>query len=201
MIKSEDGKAGGIIADLTSVSDIKNLAMEVKKIFGRVDVLINCVGFFLKVADLVDAEESDMDLIIDGNLKSAYRCCKYFLPMMIKQKSGLIINIGSQSGKLPQPGASIYAAAKSGLISFTKSLELEVKKFGIKVVVVNPGSTDSPFHDSRVKKLDSELLSKFLRPDDIAKTCLFIAEQSENALFKEIDLVPLSESIEVTFNE
>jgi len=199
IIQSAGGDASGIKADLIRVEDIRRLAAEVKDIFGRVDVLINSVGFFLKVAELVDAEESDMDLIIDGNLKSAYRCCKYILPIMMEQKSGLIINIGSQSGKLPQPGASIYAAAKAGLINFTKSLELEVKRYGIKVVVINPGSTDSPFHDKREKKLDRELLLKFLRPADIAKTCLFIAQQSENSLFKEIDLVPLSESIEVTF--
>jgi len=198
-IKARGGKAAGITADLLQVEDIKRLAHEVKRIYGRVDVLMNFVGFFVKVADLIDSEEKDMDLVIDGNLKSSYRCCKYLLPMMIEQGSGLIINIGSQSGKLPQPGACIYGAAKAGLISFTKSLELEVKKYGIKVVVINPGSTDSPFHDKREKKLDKSLLAKFLRPVDIAKTCLFIAGQSENTLFKEIDLIPLSESIEVTF--
>ena len=198
MIKDKDGDAYGIIADVTKIDAIKRLATVVERKSGRVDVLINFVGFLGKIASIVDVSEKDMDYIIDGNLKSTYRCCKYFLPMMIKRKSGIIINISSQSGKLPQPNASIYAAAKAGVISFSKSLELEVKPYGIKVVLINPGSTSSPFHDKREEKykLSKELMDKFLKPIDFAYACLFVVEQSKNCVIREMDVVPMCESVE-----
>ena len=140
-----------------------------------------------------------MDLILDVNFKGTYRCCKYLIPLMVKHQNSVIINIGSQSGKLPQPTASIYAAAKAAVINFTKSLELELKSDGIKVVVVNPGGTNTPFHDKRKTKLDKTFLEKLLNPNDISRACFFIAKQPENCIIKEMDVLPVPEKIEVTF--
>ena len=136
---------------------------------------------------------------MDVNLKSTYRTCKYLLPLMVENKRGLIINIGSKAGKLAHGVAGgIYAAAKWGVNGFSKSLDLELRrKYNIKVCVINPGTTNTPFHDRRGKRLDSSLLEKFLDPKDIARACLFIAEQSDKCVIEEIDLVPSLETVEV----
>lgn len=196
IIKKESGQAVGIIADITKVDDIKNLAKEVGEKFKKVDVLINCAGL-VRVKDLVDYSEDEMDLMIDVNLKGTYRCCKYLLPLMIKNKSGVIINISSKAGKLPQAGAVLYHTSKWGVVGFTKSLGLEVRKYGIKAVVINPGATKTDFYKNL--GLDEELLNKFLNPTDIARVCLFVAGQSANCFIEEIDMIPMTETLEINF--
>lgn len=196
IIKKSGGKAFGIPVDITKVDDIKNLAKTVEEEFNRVDVLINCAGL-VRVKNLIDYSEDEMDLMIDVNLKGVYRCCKYFLPVMIKRKSGVIINISSKAGKLPQAGAVLYHTSKWGVVGFTKSLGLEVRKYGIKAVVINPGATKTDFYKNL--GLDNELLDSFLQPDDIAKACFFVAEQSLNCFVEEIDMIPMTETLEINF--
>jgi len=196
MIKKDGRSAYGVIADITKVGDIKNLAKEVEKNSKKLDVLVNCAGVLGGIHNLVDFSEEDMDFILDVNLKGTYRCCKYLLPLMIKQKKGIIINISSQSGKIGQATVSIYAAAKWGVIGLTKSLDLEVRKHNIKVVVINPGSTRTAFYNHGDTRFEESFLNKFLKPTDIAKACLFVAEQSDNCIIKELDMIPMSETLE-----
>lgn len=198
-IIQKGGKAFAIPADITKVDDINNLVEEIRKKFNRIDILINFAGLLGGIKELVDFNEKEMDLILDVNLKGTYRCCKYFLPLMIERKSGIIINISSQSGKISSPYISIYNAAKWGVIGFSKSLELEVKKYGIKVAVINPGGTHTEFRyscgDSR---FDTNFMEKnFLKPIDIARICLFIVEQPEHCLIKELDVIPMTEIVQV----
>ena len=192
-IKKDGGKAYGILADITKVSDIKNLANEINKRFGKINVLINCAGVIVGIHELVDYKEEDMDLILDVNLKGTYRCCKYLLPLIVRHSNSIIINISSQSGKYPEPRASIYAATKAAIINFTESLGVELIKDGIKVAVINPGMVDTPIHNQKEEKYDKKFSAKFLNPIDVAKACFFVVEQSENCLVKELDIIPMSQ--------
>jgi len=196
LIKKEGKEAYSIISDLINVNDIEKLAKEVEKKFEKVDILINCAGALGKVNNLIKATEEAMDFIIDINLKGVYRCCKYFLPLMIKQKRGLIINIASRAGKTPMPTAPIYTAAKWGVLGFTKSLNLALREYGIKVSSVNPASTNTNFW-GKVNEDSKEYYNKLLDPIDIARACLFLAKQSKKCIVSEIDLIPMSEVDEI----
>jgi len=196
MIEKNGGEAYSIAADLREVEDIKKMAQQIKDTTGKIDVLINCAGVLGGVKDLVDFSEEEMDLILDVDLKAVYRCCKYLLPLIVKNKNSTIINISSQSGKMGQAGVTIYCAAKWGVIGFTKALELEVKKDGIKVVVINPGSTNTNFY-GKDARFESDFLKKFLKPEDIARACLFVAEQPDNSIIYELNITNVSESFEV----
>jgi len=196
-IKENGGKAYGIPADLTKKDDIKKLAAAVEERSKMINVLVNAAGLLGGFDNLVDFDEKALDIILDVNLKGTYLCCKYLVPLMERHNNSIIINISSQSGKIGQAGVAVYAAAKWGVIGFTKSLDLELRKDGIKVAVINPGSTRSPFHDKRDVKLPKELLEKFLDPSDIARACLYMAEQPDKCFVRELDLIPMAETMEV----
>ena len=196
-IQESGGESYGITADITKIDDIKNMADIVAKRSKKINVLVNAAGLLGGFDNLVDFNEEAMDVILDVNLKGTYLCCKYLVPLIEKHNNSIIINISSQSGKIGQAGVAVYAAAKWGVIGFTKSLDLELRKDGIKVAVINPGSTNSPFHDRRDVKLPEELVNKFLDPSDIAKACLYMAEQSPNCFARELDIIPMSETMEV----
>ena len=196
-IKNNGGNAYGIIADITKVNDIKKLRDKIKEKSQKINILINAAGLLGGIGNLVDFDEKAMDLILNVNLKGTYLCCKYLIPLIVIHNNSIIINISSQAGKIGQAGVAIYVAAKWGVIGFTKSLDLELRKDGIKVAVINPGSTNSSFHDKREKKLPSDLLDKFLSPSDTANACLYLAEQPEKCFVKEIDLIPMAETMEV----
>ena len=196
-IQKSGGEAYGVTADITDIEAVKNMAIIIKKRSKKINVLINAAGMLGGFDKLVDFDEKALDLILNINLKGTYWCCKYLIPLIEKHKNSIIINISSQSGKIGQAGVAVYAAAKWGVIGFTKSLDLELRKDGIKVAVINPGSTNSPFHDKREVKLPQDLLNKFLKPSDIAEACLYMAEQPANCFAREIDLIPMSEIMEV----
>lgn len=174
--------------DIASEEEIKSLFEQVKEKFGRIDVLINNAGYG-KFANMVDSTTSDFDGQFAVNVKGLYLCSRSALPMMIEQNSGTIINISSLAGKNPVPGGSIYSATKHAVMGFSKSLMLEVRTHGIRVVVVCPGSVDTDFFDVAGVEVKSKR-SSLLTSKDVAKACLLAAELPPNANMSEIDLRP-----------
>lgn len=196
-IQENGGTACKIQADITKINDIKKMAGIIEARLKKINVLVNAAGLLGGFDNLVDFDKKTMDIILDVNLKGTYLCCKYLIPLIEKHNNSIIINISSQAGKIGQAGVAIYVAAKWGVIGFTKSLDLELRKDGIKVAIINPGSTDSPFHDKRDVRLPKDLLKKFLDPSDIARACLYMAEQPPNCFARELDIIPMGETVEV----
>ncbi|MGY4689711.1 SDR family NAD(P)-dependent oxidoreductase [Salibacterium sp. K-3] len=108
------------------------------------DVLINNAGtgVFAPVEDISPEEAAEM---LHVNLFGTFLVTKYFLPYMKQRQRGMIINIGSQAGKVATPKASVYAAVKHGVIGFSNSLRLEARDYGVQVTVVNTGPVRTPF--------------------------------------------------------
>ena len=132
-------------ADLTVRKDVEQIAEKMIKAYGKVDVLANVAGmaFFGTeeiFKDFVDLTEEEWDFSIDINLKSTFNCIKAFLPYMIKNHYGRIVNVSSVTGPLvANPGESPYCAAKAAILGLTRALALEVGKKGILVNAVAPG--------------------------------------------------------------
>lgn len=181
-----------IKTDVSNEEEIKSLFDQVKEKFDRVDVLINNAGYG-KFANLVDSTTTDFDGQFTVNVKGLYLCSRYALQIMINQKSGTIINIASLAGKNPVPGGSIYSATKHAVMGFSKSLMLEVRKQGIRVVVVCPGSVDTDFFDVAGVEVKSNR-STLLTSEDVARACLLAAELPQSANMSEIDLRPSNPS-------
>lgn len=178
-----------IKTDVAKESDVRRLFETVVKKFRHIDVLI-CNAGFGRFADLADSKTKDFDEMFAVNVKGLYLCNRYVLKSMLGRKSGTIINISSISGKNGIATASIYSATKHAVMGLSSSLMAEVRKDGIRVVTICPGSVDTNFFDDPSAILNSDR-STILSPDDVAQACLLSAELPGRALMSEIEIRPL----------
>jgi len=147
-IVAAGGKAIAVRADVTKADEIVALASAVTGQLGPIDILINNAGSLMQRMRILEVKEESWDEIQDLNLKSAVLCSQAVAPSMIERKRGAIVNVSSIAGRNGGgPGASAYASAKGGLISFTKALAKELAPQGVRVNAVSPGVIDTPFHE------------------------------------------------------
>jgi NADP-dependent 3-hydroxy acid dehydrogenase YdfG len=175
-----------VTGDISDELVIKQLIEETISKFKRIDILVNNAGFG-KFANLVDSTTKDFDEMFNTNVRAMYILTRDFLPYMIKQREGTIINIASIAGKNGVPGGAIYSAAKHAVMGLSRSLMFEVRRQGIRVIAICPGSVDTEFF----RETSSELINEsMLTPDDIAHTILYAASLPKNATVNEIELRP-----------
>src|SRR3984893_16670349 len=147
-IVAAGGKAIAIRADVKQADEIQLLVGGASAQLGPIDILINNAGSLMQRMRILEVKEETWDEIQDLNLKSAVLCAQAVAPSMIERKQGAIVNVSSIAGRTGGgPGASAYASAKGGLISFTKALAKELAPHGVRVNAVSPGVIDTPFHE------------------------------------------------------
>ncbi len=164
------------VADASSVQE--GIAA-VEKDFGRIDVLVNNAGI-TKDNLLIRMSENDWDDVLDINLKGAFLTTKAVARLMIKQRSGAIVNVASIIGLIGNPGQCNYSASKAGIIALTKSCAKELASRNIRVNAVAPGfiktkMTDALSEDIQKKMLDGIPLKRFGEPEDVANVVKFLA--------------------------
>jgi 3-oxoacyl-[acyl-carrier protein] reductase len=176
-------EAVGIAVNVADESSVKQLAEATFADFGRIDILINDAGIYLK-SSVVDMSEADWDRTIDINLGGNFLCCRAYVPAMRAQKSGRIISIASGIGHYGMKHFSHYAASKAAIIGFVKSLARELGPDGITVNAICPGSANTAMprgHRSEeevMQRLHSTPLPQVLEPEDIAGSVLFLASDA-----------------------
>jgi len=154
--------------------------------WGRLDVLINNAGV-TRDGLLLRMSEEDWDLVLDINLKGAFLCTKAAIKVMLKQRSGAIVNIASVVGRVGQAGQANYAASKGGLIALTKSVAKEVAGRNIRVNAVAPGFIETQMThvlSDEVKKawLERIPLNRAGTMEDVAKVVAFLASDDASYL-------------------
>ena len=132
-------------ADATSPDDWKRLREFVMEKYGRVDLLLNNAGGGVAIKETADQSVEDIDKVIKLNLNSVIYGCREFAPVFRAQKGGTIINVSSVCAKKAWQGWSIYAAAKWGVLGFTKGLTTELGTYGVRVTCLIPGAGDTNF--------------------------------------------------------
>ena len=148
VILAAGGKALAVSADFRNMEEVRHAVSQVSHHLGPVDILVNNAGSLMKRTPLLDLTEELWDDVIALNLKSAVFASQAVAPQMIERRSGSIVNVVSIAAHNGGgPGAGTYAAAKAGLIAFTKSLAKEMAPHGVRVNAVSPGVIDTPFHE------------------------------------------------------
>ena len=179
MLVDNEISGKGIVLDVRDNDQISSLGESIKKDYGSIDILVNNAGI-TRDNILLRMKEDEWEDIINTNLTSIFKMSKSVLRGMIKQRSGRIISITSVVGAMGNAGQSNYAAAKAGIIGFTKSLAREVGVRGITVNAIAPGfiETDmtSSLPDNQKEALASQIpMGRLGTADEIAQVALFLA--------------------------
>jgi len=172
----------GMRLNVTDNEQISELLKSITADYGSVDILVNNAGI-TRDNILVRMKEDEWDDIINTNLSSVYKMSKAVLRGMIKKRSGRIISITSVVGAMGNAGQSNYAAAKAGIMGFTKSLAREVGVRGITVNAIAPGfiqtdMTDKLPEDQKVALASQIPMARLGTVDEIAQSVLFLASES-----------------------
>jgi len=189
-IQRQNGEALAVPCDVRVESNIKKLVKKTLTAFGRIDILINNAGLGIR-KPILEFTTGDWDLTLDTNLKGPFLCTREVLPVMIKQKRGQIINIGSLAGKNPIANLAAYCASKFGLIGFSESVGLEVRNYNIKLNLLLPGTVDTYFGKRKPVAKKGEHPENALTAEEVAEACLFLAKQESMAWTSKMNIRPL----------
>jgi NAD(P)-dependent dehydrogenase (short-subunit alcohol dehydrogenase family) len=179
------------VADVARLADVERLFADVRRDLGGLDVLVNNAGIAGPTARVEDIAPEDWDRCIAVDLNGMFYCTRLAMPLLKAAGGGSIINLSSVAGRLGFPMRSPYAAAKWGVVGFTKSLAIEAGPDGVRVNCLQPGNVEGeridrvidakakafgiPFEAQKQKLLDTVSLRTFVTAQDIANMALFLA--------------------------
>lgn len=180
-IREMGRKAAAIKADVSDANEVAALFEQSLKEFGRIDILINNAGI-TKDNLILKMSEEEYDAVIDTNMKGAFLCMKQAAKLMLKQRSGRIINIASISGIIGNAGQVNYCAAKAGMVGMTKALARELGSRGITVNAVAPGFIRTEMTDVLPEQVKEGMLAQIPlkragEAKDVAEAVAFLASE------------------------
>ena len=172
-------RAAGVACDVAKIGEVETAIAAAEKALGPIDILVNNAGL-TRDNILVRLDEEAWDTVLDANLKGAFNTTRTVIRGMMKRRSGRIINISSIVGLIGNKGQANYAAAKAGLIGFTKSVAREYAGRGILANCVAPGFIETDMTsalpaEARAALLEQIALGRLGRPEDVAGAVLYLA--------------------------
>ena len=170
--------------DVSNSAQVEEMVVKVVEKYGHIDILVNNAGI-TRDALLMRMKEEDWDRVLSINLKGTFNCTRAVMPIMLKQRSGKILNIASIIGIIGNAGQANYAASKGGIIALTKTTAKELASRGINVNAIAPGFIDTTMtqvlnEDWKKKLLEQIPLNRFGNPEDVAKLALFLVSDDSS---------------------
>ena len=185
-ISADGGQAMLIAGDVSDEGQARETIKAVVEQFGHIDILVNNAGIH-RDRLLLRMSPADFDEVLQVNLRGAFLCTKYVMPHLIRQHYGRVVNMSSVVGLTGNPGQANYAAAKAGLIGFTKAVAREVASRNVTVNAVAPGYIATGMVEDLSEEQQNQILERipmgrFGTSDDVAETILFLSSKAAGYL-------------------
>jgi 3-oxoacyl-[acyl-carrier protein] reductase len=188
------GRATLVVGDAREEETAIQAVAAARERFGRLDVLVNNTGMG-NYKNIVDTSAADFDEMFDTNVRSTFLFTRHAAPVMIAQKSGIILMISSMAGKYGFPGEAVYCATKFAQVGMAQALDKELRPHGIKVGAICPGGVKTEFALGKGRTEASVAGSTMLEPEDVAGAVLLACTQSMGSRIIEIQLRTMSEAL------
>ena len=179
-IEKQGGRAAALIGSVTDAATVQTLIERAVAAFGGVDILVNNAGI-TRDKLLKDMSVEDWDAVLNLNLRATFLCCKHATPLMVAKGWGRVINMSSRA-HYGNKGQVNYSASKAGVIGLTRSLSMELGKFGVTAnciapgIIATPGVTSLPHYDRLVERVAPTLpIPRLGKPEDVAGVAAFLA--------------------------
>lgn len=183
-------------ADVTSPDDWDRLLEQITSTTGKIDILVNNAGGALRIANTEDQSDDMITAAVALNLSGAIYGCRRVAPIMRKQGSGIIVNIGSVAGHHAWPMWGVYGAAKAGLSHFSKSLFLELRPHGVRVTTISPSWGVTEFTDAAgLGSRDPATLARCIHPSEIGRLVADICALPPHLCVQETIIWPMVQEV------
>lgn len=186
-LRAEGIEAAGVAADVADPEQVRRVVAHAVERLGEIGVLVNNAGVLI-ARPFEELTLEDWDVTMATNLRSLYLVTREVLPGMRRRREGTIVNVASLAGRSGFAGGTAYTASKHAVLGFARSLMLEVRKDGVRVVTVCPGSVDTGM------LVDQPMLTpnreRILQPEDVADVILHAVRLPGRALVSELDIRP-----------
>ena len=177
-VRSAGGDAATFSLDVTRDDDATRVVDEVIATWGRIDVLVNNAGVITYDTPLWATTMDQWDEVMNTNLRGMHLVSRAVIPHMMQRERGVIINIGSSSGRRPDSEYGAYATSKWGVVGYTVSLAHSLRPFGIRVNGINPDWVDTDMARAYNPSGDAD----WIAPEDVAQAALYLAAQAPGAM-------------------
>jgi len=189
-----DTEAAFVVGDARNEDVVRQTVELAKSTFGRIDVLINNAGVG-NYKKLVDTSAQEYDEMMDANMRTSFLFTRHAVPVMIEQRSGLVLLISSMAGIYGFAGEAVYCATKFAQVGFAEGLDKELRPYGIKVGTINPGGVKTEFAMGQGRTEEAVAQSGMLEAADVAQAVLFACTQPAGARIIQIQMRCMAESL------
>lgn len=190
-IAQRGGQARIAAVDVSDAAAVEAVAAGIERTEGRLDVLINSAGLNVPRRNWKHLARNDWDQVIRIDLDGAFYTCQAVLPMMRRQRDGLIVNVSSLAGRrVSAMTGPAYSAAKFGLNAMTESLNVEEGLNGIRATAVCPGDVATPLLDRRPVPVTAQERAQMVQPEDCADLMLFLARLPAHVCINDLTISP-----------
>ena len=183
-----------VAGDAREEATAREVVSQAKAAFGRIDILINNAGVG-NYKNLVDTSADDYDQMMDSNVRTTFLFSRHVVPVMIEQRSGLVLMVSSMAGVYDFPGEAVYCATKFAQVGFAQGLDKELRPFGIKVGTICPGGVKTEFALGKGRTEASVKESLMLEAEDVAQAILFSCTQPAGSRIIQVQMRTMSESL------
>jgi 3-oxoacyl-[acyl-carrier protein] reductase len=192
--KTLGGEAVFVAGDAREEATARAAVDRATTAFGRIDILINNAGMG-NYKNLVDTEADDYDEMMDSNVRSTFLFARHAVPVMIRQREGLVLMISSMAGVYGFAGEAVYCATKFAQVGFAQALDKELRPHGIKVGAICPGGVKTEFAIGKGRTEAGVAQSGMLEADDVAQAVLFACTQPPGSRIIELQMRTMAEGL------